>query len=79
MITAIQIAIFLAAFFSKNKYVPLLLAIASLVVPDEIPMIDEILMLAASVRAVYLDSKRNGSDEHPEQIASGTDDHDLGA
>ena len=79
MITAIQIAIFLAAFFSKKKYVTLILAIASRVVPDEIPMIDEILMVAASVRAIYLDSKGKRNREHPEQIASGRDEHDVGA
>ena len=79
MITALQIAIFLAAFFSKKKYVTLILAIASLVVPDEIPMIDEILMVAASVRAIYLDSKAKGDRGQPEQITSGGDEHDVGA
>ena len=79
MITAIQIAIFLLAFFTKKKYVTLLLAIAALVVPDEIPMIDEILMLAASMRGIYLDSKEKNSDKDPEQIASGRDDRGMGA
>ena len=79
MITAIQIAIFLVAFFSKKKYVTLILALASLVVPDEIPMIDEILMLAATMRGFYLDSKEKSSREQQEQIAAGEDDHDVGA
>ena len=79
MITAIQVAIFLAAFFSKKKYMTLILAIASLVVPDEIPMIDEILMLAATMRGFYLDSKEKSSRDQQEQIAAGEDDHDMGA
>ena len=79
MITAIQIAIFLLAFFTKKKYVTLLLAIAALVVPDEIPMIDEILMLAATMRGFYLDSREKSSREQQERIAAGEDDHDMGA
>ena len=79
MITAIQVAIFLAAFFTKKKYLTLILAIASLVVPDEIPMIDEILMLAATMRGFYLDSKEKSSQEQQEQLAAGEDDHDMGA
>ena len=79
MITAIQIAIFLAAFLSKKRYVTLILAIASFLVPDEIPMIDEILMLAATVRAIYLDSKGSGSRERLEEIPAGKDDNDVGA
>jgi hypothetical protein len=79
MITAIQIAIFLVAFFSKKKYVTLILALASLVVPDEIPMIDEILMLAATMRGFYLDSKEKASREQQEQIAAGNHDDDVGA
>ena len=79
MITAIQIAIFLVAFFSKKKYVTLILALASLVVPDEIPMIDEILMLAATIRGFYLDSKEKASREQQEQIAAGNHDDDVGA
>jgi hypothetical protein len=46
-------------------------------VPDEIPMIDEILMLAASMRGIYLDSKEKNSGKDPEQIASGRDDHGM--
>ena len=53
MIAAIQIAIFLAAFFAKQKYVTLVLAIAALFVPDEIPAVDEILMVAAAARTFY--------------------------
>ena len=79
MITAIQVAIFLAAFFSKKKYMTLILAIASLFVPDEIPMIDEILMLAATMRGFYLDSKEKSSREQQEQIAAGNRDDDVGA
>ena len=53
MVAAIQIAIFLVAFFAKQKYVTLILAIAALFLPDEIPAVDEILMLAATARAFY--------------------------
>ena len=79
MVFAIQAAVFLAALFAKNKYVTLILAIAALAVPDEIPMIDEILMLAASMRGIYLDSKEKNSGKDTEQIASGRDDHGMGA
>ena len=60
MVAAIQIAIFLVAFFAKQKYVTLVLAIAALFLPDEIPAVDEILMLAAAARAFY------GKKEHKE-------------
>ena len=60
MVAAIQIAIFLVAFFAKQKYVTLILAIAALFLPDEIPAVDEILMLAAAARAFY------GKKEHKE-------------
>ena len=43
MIAAIQIAIFVAAFF----------------VPDEIPAVDEILMVAAAARAFYVKKQHN--------------------
>ena len=79
MITAIQVAVFVLAFLSKKKFVNLLLAIAYLLVPDEIPMIDEILMLAATMRGFYLDSKEKASREQQEQIAAGNHDDDVGA
>ena len=60
MVAAIQIAIFLVAFFAKQKYVTLILAIAALFLPDEIPAVDEILMLAAAARTFY------GKKEHKE-------------
>ena len=60
MVAAIQIAIFLVAFFAKQKYVTLVLAIAALFLPDEIPAVDEILMLAAAARTFY------GKKEHKE-------------
>ena len=60
MVAAIQIAIFLVAFFAKQKYVTLALAIAALFLPDEIPAVDEILMLAAAARTFY------GKKEHKE-------------
>ena len=60
MVAAIQIAIFLVAFFAKQKYVTLILAIAALFLPDEIPAVDEILMLAAAARTFY------GTQEHKE-------------
>ena len=53
MVAAIQIVIFLVAFFAKQKYVTLILAIAALFLPDEIPAVDEILMIAAAARAFY--------------------------
>ena len=59
MIAAIQIAIFVAALFAKQKYITLILAIAALFVPDEIPAVDEILMIAAAVRAFYGKKQRN--------------------
>ena len=58
MVAAIQIAIFLAAFFAKQKYITLILAIAALFLPDEIPAVDEILMLAAAARAFYVKKER---------------------
>ena len=79
MITAIQVAIFLAAFFTKKKYMTLILAIAALLVPDEIPMVDEILMLAATMRGFYLDSREKASREQQEQITAGNRDDDVGA
>ena len=60
MVAAIQIAIFLAAFFAKQKYITLILAIAALFLPDEIPAVDEILMIAAAARTFY------GKKEHKE-------------
>ena len=54
MIAAIQIAIFLAAFFARQKYITLILAIAALFIPDEIPAVDEILMVAAAARTFYV-------------------------
>ena len=60
MVAAIQIAVFLAAFLAKQKYVTLILAIAALFLPDELPAVDEILMLAAAARAFY------GKKEHKE-------------
>ena len=60
MVAAIQIAIFLVAFFAKQKYVTLILAIAALFLPDEIPAVDEILMIAAAARTFY------GKKEHKE-------------
>ncbi len=63
MITAIQIAIFLAAFFAKQKYITLILAIAALFLPDEIPAVDEILMIAAAARTFYV---KKGNDETQE-------------
>ena len=54
MVTAIQIAIFVAAFFLKQKYITLILAIAAFFIPDEIPAVDEILMLAAAARTFYV-------------------------
>ena len=78
MVTAIQVAIFIAAFLSKKKYVNLLLAIAAFLVPDEIPMIDEILMFAATARMFYLDAKGNAAPESQEQIPAGEDGNDVG-
>ena len=75
MVFAIQAAIFLAAFFSKKKYLTLILAIAALVLPDEIPMLDEILMLATTARAFYLDSK--GASRRGE-IPPGESENDVG-
>ena len=75
MVFAIQAAVFLAALFAKNKYVTLILAIAALAVPDEIPMIDEILMLATAARAFYLDSREKS---HPEEIPAPKDENDVG-
>ena len=60
MVAAIQIVIFLVAFFAKQKYITLILAIAALFLPDEIPAVDEILMLAAAARTFY------GKKEHKE-------------
>ena len=59
MIAAIQIAIFLAAFFANQKYITLILAIAAFFVPDEIPAVDEILMIAAAARAFYVKKQHN--------------------
>ena len=59
MVAAIQIAIFLAAFFAKQKYITLILAVAALFLPDEIPAVDEILMIAAAVRTFYGKKKHN--------------------
>ena len=78
MITAIQIALFIAAFCSKKKYVNLILAIASFVIPDEIPMIDEILMLAATVRLFYQDYKGINSQDQQGQITAGKGGNDVG-
>ena len=78
MITAIQVAVFVLAFLSKKKFVNLLLAIAYLLVPDEIPMIDEILMFAATARMFYLDAKGNAAADAREQIPAGEDGNDVG-
>ena len=59
MIAAIQIAIFVAALFAKQKYITLILAVAALFVPDEIPAVDEILMIAAAARAFYVKKEKN--------------------
>ena len=59
MVAAIQIAIFLAAFFAKQKYITLILAVAALFLPDEIPAVDEILMIAAAARTFYVKKKHN--------------------
>ena len=63
MVAAIQIAIFLAAFFAKQKYIALILAVAALVIPDEIPAVDEILMLAAAARAFYVKKKHKAGQD----------------
>ena len=76
MILLIQAALFLAAFFSKKKYIALILAVAALMVPDEVPMVDEILMLAATARAFYQDAKER---THREEIPAGKADEDVGA
>lgn len=60
MVALIQIAIFLAAFFAKQKYVILILAIAAVFIPDEIPAVDEILMAAAAIRAFYVKKEDKG-------------------
>ena len=59
MIAAIQIAIFVAAFFANQKYITLILAIAAFFIPDEIPAVDEILMIAAAARTFYGKKKDN--------------------
>ena len=63
MVALIQIAIFLAAFFAKQKYVTLILAIAALFLPDEIPAVDEILMVAAAIRAFYVKKGDKGGQD----------------
>lgn len=78
MTTVIQIIVFICAFRSKKKYVNLILAIASLVLPDAIPMIDEILILAETVRLFYLDYKRINSQDQQGQIAAGKGGNDVG-
>ena len=78
MITVIQIGIFLAAFFAKKKYVNLILAVAYLFIPDEIPMIDEILMLAATLRSFYMDYKGINSQDQQGQITAGKGGNDVG-
>ena len=81
MVAAIQIAIFLVAFFAKQKYVTLVLAIAALFLPDEIPAVDEILMLAATARAFYETKEhKEGQDltnEPPCITMSGANDDSL--
>ena len=81
MVAAIQIAIFLVAFFAKQKYVTLVLAIAALFLPDEIPAVDEILMLAAAARAFYgKKEQEEGQDltnEPPCITMSGANDDSL--
>lgn len=52
MITLIQIAVFIAAFLQNKKLLMLISAVASFFIPDEIPLIDEILMLAATTRSI---------------------------
>lgn len=51
MVFFVQLVIFLAALFTGKKFTSLVIAVASLFVPDEIPMVDEILMLAAVFRS----------------------------
>ena len=75
MVFAIQTAVFLAALFAKNKYVTLILSIAALAVPDEIPMIDEILMLATAARAFYQDYREKSK---PEEIPAAESENDEG-
>ena len=76
MILLIQAALFLAAFFSNQKYIALILAVAALMVPDEVPMVDEILMVAATARTFYQDAKERG---RREEIPAGKADEDVGA
>ena len=75
MIFAIQAVIFLFALRAKQKYITLILAIASLIIPDEIPMVDEIVMLAINVRNFYLDYNNR---THRKGIQEGKSEDDVG-
>ena len=74
MILLIQVALFLAAFFSNKKYISLVLAIAAFLIPDEVPMVDEILMVAATARTFYQDAKERG---RREEIPEGKAEEDV--
>ena len=76
MILLIQAALFLAAFFAKKKYITLILALAAFVIPDEVPMVDEILMVAATARTFYQDARERS---RREEIPEGKSGEDVGA
>lgn len=50
MIFLFQLILFVLALFGENKLFTLVVAIASCILPDEIPFVDEIMYLAMAIR-----------------------------